>query len=286
VRDLELLESSADVSELRQLVTRAMPLGCAPPRPLPGRNTHQAGSTEVFYSIEQFLREVDPVFLTGRIRNGTGDCREIFRRLANTMKTYCAHERDKVVNEMVAAMELGNGLDALKTCFAILRYMKIVRPNTRLKTVLTLQDIVNTHLRRDYQPWLRDTAKHHELASFERALDYEGQLLEDSDTRNWINMASTKVLELSPRDRQAHMLGRCRCQSQAEFLIRSIVEGFISLVFAHWTLPDQCNWKHDLGVTLRHNETGWHAHVPESMRKDTNRLYGFSCVMTWYTSSR
>lgn len=83
-------------------------------------------NTEVFYSSDTFLEEVDPVFLAGRIRAGNLDY-NIFRRLANSMKSYCALPRDVDVDKMAAYGDVGNGIEAIKTCFDILLQMRIVR---------------------------------------------------------------------------------------------------------------------------------------------------------------
>lgn len=126
-------------------------------------------------------------------------------------------------------------------------------------------------------PWLKDTAIHHELASFERALDYEGVLLEDSDTRSWILSASQRVLDEADREQTSHLLGQCHCNNRTELVIRSIVEGVCLLIFANWSAPDKCDWKILSGVQPRPREQGSNF-MPESMRKDTNRLHCFSYV--------
>jgi hypothetical protein len=141
---------------------------------------------------------------------------------------------------------------------------------------------VNSDLIKNVQPWLKDNAIHHELASFERALDYEESHLQDSDTRNWIFAASQKVLAEADSEQTAHFLGQCHCKNRTELVIRSIVEGVCLLIFANWSEPDKCDWKLLSGVPPRSHEQGPNCFMPESMRKDTNRLYYFSYVTYIY----
>jgi len=144
--------------------------------------------------------------------------------------------------------------------------------------VLIYQDQVNSDLTSKVQPWLKTNAIHHELASFERALDHEDSHLQDSDTRSWIFSASQRVLAEADLEQTTHLLGQCRCKNRTELVIRSMVEGVCLLIFANWSEPDQCDWKLLSGVAPRSKEKGPNSFMPESMRKDTNRLYYFSYV--------
>ena len=94
-------------------------------------------NTEVFYSSDILFEEIDPDFLTSRIRDSNLDY-NIFRRLANTMKSFCAPERDADVDKMVAYGDVGNGIEAIKTCFEVLLRMRIVRFEIIFIAVLTL----------------------------------------------------------------------------------------------------------------------------------------------------
>jgi hypothetical protein len=104
---------------LKPTVVSSIPLGDDEPPP-------PVANTELFYSSDTFLEEVDPDFLAGRIRAGNLDY-NIFRRFANSIKSYCALPRDVDVDKMAAYGAVGNGIEAIKTCFDILLQMRIVR---------------------------------------------------------------------------------------------------------------------------------------------------------------
>jgi hypothetical protein len=113
------------------MVKLVMPLGLKPQviPSVPSDDDETAPpvvNTEVFYSSDILFEEIDPDFLTSRIRAGNVDY-NIFRRLANSMKSYCAHPRDVDVDKMAAYGAVGNGIEAIKTCFDILLQMRIVR---------------------------------------------------------------------------------------------------------------------------------------------------------------
>lgn len=136
--------------------------------------------------------------------------------------------------------------------------------------VLTLQDSQNQVLDRDYRSWLKNTAKYHELPSFERALLHVDRFLEDSDTHDWIFAASHQVIDVSSPTQKQHLLGQCSCDNQSELVIRSAVEGVFSLIFAEWAGKDKCNWKFHFHLLSGPNIF---SDVPESMHMDANRLY-------------
>jgi hypothetical protein len=281
---------STNVLELQSMIKLVMPLGLAPKPPVVPSNddkdppTPPIANTAVFHSTEMLFQEIDPAFLANQIRNGKLDY-GIFRTLANTMKSYCKCERDEAVDKMAASADVGSGMQALRWCFEILLQMRIVRSELDLIAVLIQQDQVNGGELMRIRPWLEDTAIYHELASFERALDYEKSLLEDSDTRHWIFAASQRVLDAADMEQTAHLLGQCQCKNRTEFVIRSIVEGVGFLIFANWSEPDKCDWKKFSGVPSRSHEGGSNCHMPESMRKDTNRLYHLSYVTSTYVDS-
>jgi len=130
---------STNALELQSMLKLVMPLGLRPqnhPSPSGDNVARQSvANTPVFYSSDSFFEEIDPAFLVNRVRNGDLDWK-IFRRLAKSMKSYCAPVRDDDVDEMAAFGDEGNAVDALKSCFKILVQMRIVRSETSLTAVL------------------------------------------------------------------------------------------------------------------------------------------------------
>lgn len=103
---------------------------CSAVRQKEGEQDIAIVAPEAFHPVEAFLQELDPPSLMRQIRVGQLDS-GIFRKLANTIKTYCDPQRHLIANMMVIAAEAGDITTCVREGFDLMRLMKIVCPTTK-----------------------------------------------------------------------------------------------------------------------------------------------------------
>lgn len=85
--------------------------------------------------VTRLLGNLDPVFLTQRLRRGVLDV-ELFRSIAEVMKQHCAPWRDAMVDNCVVNVDNGQFDHAFEQLFECAEAMKVVSGSTRPRTSL------------------------------------------------------------------------------------------------------------------------------------------------------
>lgn len=222
--------------------------------------------------VPTLFAALDPEFLTIQVRRGNFDT-DIFRVIGEAMKVHCAPVRDSMVDDMVATATGCDGrvpdvVSALRKCFDCAEVMKL--------------DIAN-HQVQSLKGMLWQQAEQNEMTTFIHYLVAAGRKLESSKTYAWINAASKRVaMTTAPRARR-HLMGQCSCSSNTEFVIRSLTEGFIDLVFGDWVedseawppvVPSRCPGSPSTGQVFPTKVI-----VPELFKMDSCRLKNFHAEM-------
>lgn len=237
------------------------------------QSAHGPACPTVTHSLVPTLfAALDAEFLTSQVRRGNFDV-NIFRVIGEAMKVHCAPVRDAMVDDMVAT---ASGLDGrqpdvvsgLRKCFDCVEVMKL--------------DIAN-HQVQSLKGVLWQQAEQNEMTTFINYLVAAHRTLETSKTYGWINAASKRVaMATSPRERR-HIMGQCDCSSNTEFVIRSLSDGFIDLVFGDWVESSEV-WPPI--VPSRRPGTPVTGHVfpskvvvPEVFKMDSCRLKNFHAEM-------
>lgn len=217
--------------------------------------------------VPTLFAALDAEFLTIQVRRGNFDT-GIFNVIGEAMKIHCAPVRDAMVNDMVATATGAGGkrkpnvVQGLRKCFDCVEVMKL--------------DIAN-HQVQSLKGMLWQQAEQNEMTTFINYLIAAGRTLETSKTYAWINAASKRVaMSTSPRERR-HLLAQCGCGSNTEFVIRSLTEGFVQLVFGDWI---ECNepWppalpsRRPVGVPINAPVFPSKVVVPEVFKMDSFRL--------------
>lgn len=243
--------------------------------PLPGGGSSVGpGCPTVTHSLVPALfAALDPEFLTVQVRRGNFDT-EIFRVIGEAMKVHCAPVRDSMVDDMVRTATGSDGCApdvvlALRKCFDCVEVMKL--------------DIAN-HQVQSLKGMLWQQAEQNEMTTFINYLIAAQRTLETSKTHAWIHAASKRVaLATAPRERR-HIMGQCACSGNTEFVIRSLADGFIELVFSDWVENDEM-WP-PIVPSRRPGTPVTHSHVfpskvmvPEVFKMDSARLKNFHAEM-------
>ncbi|BEI94190.1 uncharacterized protein CcaverHIS019_0606490 [Cutaneotrichosporon cavernicola] len=187
-----------------------------------------ASSTVTHSLVPALFASLDPEFLTVQVRRGNFDP-DLFRVIGEAMKVHCAPVRDAMVDDMVAIATGSDGRKpdvvlGLRKCFDCVEVMKL--------------DIAN-HQVQSLKGMLWQQAEQNEMATFINYLAAAKRTLEGSKSYAWINSASKRVaLATMPRHRR-HLMGQCTCSGNTEFVIRSLADGFIDLVFGDWVEDDE-----------------------------------------------
>lgn len=231
------------------------------------------GTTAVTHSLVPALFEaLDPEFLTVQVRRRNFDI-DMFRVIGEAMKVHCAPVRDEMVDDMVATALGSDGrapdvVSALRRCFDCVEVMKL--------------DIAN-HQVQALKGVLWQQAEQNEMTTFINYLVAAGRNLETSKTYAWINAASKRVaMATSPRERR-HIMGQCVCANNTEFVIRSLADGVVDLVFGDWVEKHE-PWPPVVPSRRPGNSFVGHVYpskvvVPEVFKMDSIRLKNFHSEM-------
>nr|ODN86048.1 hypothetical protein L203_04549 [Cryptococcus depauperatus CBS 7841] len=218
--------------------------------------------------VPQLTAALDPEFLTMQVRRGTFDT-GLFQQLGEAMKVHCAPVRDAMIDAMIQMAKRGKITEALRMCFDCAEVMKL--------------DIAN-HQVHSLRPYLWQYAGLQEYSSFEEGLRIKGRDLSTSSTRLWIYNASLRVLKTSEPHERNHMIGKCICRDTTELATRSLVEGFLGLVFTY-KIPDGSNWppitnrhKSQTDPTLYEEDLCAPMFTPEVFRMDGKRIRDFYAI--------
>lgn len=241
--------------------------------PLTGSPSSGTSSPTVTHSLVPALfAALDPEFLTVQVRRGNFDP-DLFRVIGEAMKVHCAPVRDAMVDDMVAIATGSGGRTpdvvlGLRKCFDCVEVMKL--------------DIAN-HQVQSLKGMLWQQAEQNEMATFINYLAAAKRTLEGSKSYAWINAASKRVaLATMPRERR-HLMGQCACSGNTEFVIRSLVDGFIDLVYGDW-VEDEEAWPPIVpsrrpGVPPPVRVLPSKVVVPEVFKMDSCRIKNFHAEM-------
>ncbi|GMK57382.1 hypothetical protein CspeluHIS016_0402160 [Cutaneotrichosporon spelunceum] len=226
----KLVKTLRDILESLMASTTPCSSSQASRDPLVGAATNSGGaSPTVTHSLVPALfAALDPEFLTVQVRRRNFDP-GLFRVIGEAMKVHCAPVRDAMVDDMVAIATGSDGRTpdvvlGLRKCFDCVEVMKL--------------DIAN-HQVQSLKGMLWQQAEQNEMATFINYLAAAKRTLEGCKSYTWINSASRRVaLATLPRERR-HLMGQCNCSGNTEFVIRSLADGFIDLVFGDWVEDDE-----------------------------------------------
>lgn len=96
-----------------------------------------------------------------------------------------------------------------------------------------------------------------------------------SVTKTWIRAASMRVLAEAEPNQRTHLIGSCPCKDRSELVLRSVVDGFIKLVFSEWKgawPPVSHRRMMAMGTVISEERS---VVVPETLRMDVRRIRGF-----------
>ncbi|OCF38891.1 hypothetical protein I317_07340 [Kwoniella heveanensis CBS 569] len=229
---------------------------------------HEAVCPTVTHAlVPELYAALDPEFLTLQVRRGVFDL-QLFDKLGEAMKVHCAPVRDEMVDDMVRTALSGDVAKGLRKCFDCAEIMKL--------------DIAN-HQVHALRPYLWDNANQHEFIAFQNMLTSANVPITQSKTRRWINVASRQVLSSSVPHYRPHLIGRCICKNNMELVHRSLVGGFLDLVFADWT-PEPSSWPPLVqrramganGIPVLEAPVRSPVDVPESLKMDSRRIRDFN----------
>lgn len=215
---------------------------------------------------------LDPEFLTIQVRRRNFDT-DMFRVIGEAMKVHCAPVRDEMVDDMVATAigsddKAPDVVGALRKCFDCVEVMKL--------------DIAN-HQVQALKGMLWQQAEQNEMTTFINYLVAAGRTLETSKTFAWINAASKRVaFATAPQDRR-HLMAQCACSNNVEFVIRSLSDGVVDLIFGDWVEKREV-WPPVVPSRRPGSLVGGHTYptkvvVPEVFKMDSSRLKNFHAEM-------
>ncbi|WRT65165.1 uncharacterized protein IL334_002108 [Kwoniella shivajii] len=228
---------------------------------------HEAVCPTVTHAlVPELYAALDPEFLTIQARRGVFDL-HLFEKLGEAMKVHCAPVRDEMVDDMVRTALSGDVAKGLRKCFDCAEVMKL--------------DIAN-HQVHALRPYLWDNANQYEYNAFQSLLLQNNLALDSSKTRQWIYAASRQVLSASEPRIRTHLIGRCDCKSNMELVIRSLVSGFMDLVFDRWNADIQA-WPPVVqrramgsnGIPVLEGPMKGSVEIPESFKMDSRRIKDF-----------
>lgn len=117
-----------------------------------------------------------------------------------------------------------------------------------------------------------------ELSAFRGFVAAANLTTETSLTREWIRNSSMRVLTAAQPQYRKHLIGQCPCSSKAEFILRSVGDGFVKLIFSdrpgggQW--PPVCQRRiTTVGMVVKEEEG--EPVMPEGLRMDASRIKGF-----------
>ncbi|WVF70181.1 hypothetical protein IAT40_004969 [Kwoniella sp. CBS 6097] len=229
---------------------------------------HEAVCPTVTHAlVPELYAALDPEFLTLQVRRGVFDL-QLFEKLGEAMKVHCAPVRDDMVNDMVRTAMSGDVSQGLRKCFDCAEVMKL--------------DIAN-HQVHALRPYLWDNANQYEFAAFQNVLASAKLPILESETRLWINAASRQVLASAEPQYRPHLIGRCVCKNNMELVHRSVVGGFLDLVFADW-IPESASWPPLVqrramganGIPVLETPVKSPVEIPESFKMDSRRIRDFN----------
>ncbi|KAK8846649.1 hypothetical protein IAR55_005736 [Kwoniella newhampshirensis] len=226
-------------------------------------DAHEATCPTVTHAlVPELYAALDPEFLTIQVRRGVFDL-TLFEKLGEAMKVHCAPVRDAMVDDMVKTALSGHVAQGLRKCFDCAEVMKL--------------DIAN-HQVHALRPYLWEHANTYEFAAFQSSLTLSQKSLETSQTRNWLNAASRRVLAASEPRTRSHLIGKCACRTNNELVMRALSDGFTELVFGQWQTGDQ--WPPAVqrrqmgsnGIQVVDGPISGSVDVPESFKMDSRRI--------------
>ncbi|WVQ97695.1 hypothetical protein IAU59_004809 [Kwoniella sp. CBS 9459] len=229
---------------------------------------HEAVCPTVTHAlVPELYAALDPEFLTLQVRRGVFDL-QLFEKLGEAMKVHCAPVRDEMVDDMVRTALSGDVSKGLRKCFDCAEVMKL--------------DIAN-HQVHALRPYLWDNANQYEFAAFQNMLGSAKVPIVESRTRQWINSASRQVLASAAPQYRPHLIGRCVCKNNMELVHRSLVGGFLDLVFADWT-SGSATWPPLVqrrtmganGIPVLETPVKSPVEIPESLKMDSRRIRDFN----------
>lgn len=241
--------------------------------PLVGASGGPGCPTVTHSLVPALFAALDPEFLTVQVRRGNFDL-EIFRVIGEAMKVHCAPVRDSMVDDMVGIATGSDGRTpdvvlGLRKCFDCVEVMKL--------------DIAN-HQVQSLKGMLWQQAEQNEMTTFIHYLLAAERTLETSKTFAWINAASKRVALATPPRERRHIMGQCACSGNTEFVIRSLGDGFVELVFGDW-VEDSEVWppivpSRRLGTPVPPSRIlPSKVIVPEVFKMDSCRLKNFHAEM-------
>ncbi|ODN96511.1 hypothetical protein L198_04225 [Cryptococcus wingfieldii CBS 7118] len=225
---------------------------------------HEQTCPTVTHSLVPHLQSaLDPEFLTMQVRRGSFNI-ELFKVLGNAMRVHCAPVRDGLIDRMVETAMAGKITEGLKMCFDCAEVMKL--------------DIAN-HQVHSLRPYLWQNAGAHEYAAFEETLLASRSTFATSKTRRWINQASLRMLKAASPAERTHLIGKCACGNANELAARSVLDGFLELVFeqkcgeGRW--PPLTARTTSTEAPLWEDGSGNMASLPEVLQMDGRRIRDF-----------
>ncbi|WVR04319.1 hypothetical protein IAU60_001319 [Kwoniella sp. DSM 27419] len=218
--------------------------------------------------VPELYAALDPEFLTLQARRGVFDS-SLFAKLGEAMKVHCAPVRDEMVDDMVRTALSGDIARGLRKCFDCAEVMKL--------------DIAN-HQVHALRPFLWENASQFEYAAFQQTLAQQRVLLTESRTRKWIHEASRNVLANASPSIRTHLIGRCTCKNTMELGIRSVVSGFLKLVFPEQKTTVGSSWPPTvtrrimgaIGIPISEKLSSTVLELPESLKMDWRRMKEYS----------
>ncbi|WWD21957.1 hypothetical protein CI109_106445 [Kwoniella shandongensis] len=232
---------------------------------------HEATCPTVTHAlVPELYAALDPEFLTIQVRRSVFDL-ALFEKLGEAMKVHCAPVRDDMVDDMVKTALSGDVAKGLRKCFDCAEVMKL--------------DIAN-HQVHALRPYLWEHANTYEFAAFQGLLVHSQKSLESSQTRDWINAASRRVLTAAEPKVRSHLIGKCGCRTSNELVVRALSEGFMDLVFGEWSTGEkwppavQRRQMGSNGIQVVEGPIAGSVNVPESLKMDSRRIKDLHAEVT------